>query len=882
MDYDTFYNDPSYESFVDKSKIDPCAREIVERVLQHCTGNNPQFPKITCLIDLGCGNGELFHAIINEFKRELHKDTNRAFKAYGIDTVKRTLVKKARAFTYIKLDLNDKCFTRCEPLKNIPWHETAILCLCHTWPHFINDTALEAVKCARPALLLIGLYHSWDKVLDKLFASTDQPVLEPRRIEVSGTIYSLRTEWKDKDHKIIFRGVSKCEIASPEQKWLIPTVQIAKRSDEYFGPQASPPPKMDSSTPFDASKWVDWGLNAAQAGHLTGDANYIVADDFTQDTPWDVMRTRALVAINPDAEKVNKIYSGRMRQVVRKLFVLGEDGMPIYESIRNLLSQFNALRKGRKWYVPGVREAAVLEPFDPNRVFARVCSLFKQKDDTQIFKLRTILEDPERGQLRYRSAYALYRTMLDQVSCPEAFPLSQLPGYSYSNVDYVYEDLEARFLSPTGDPRDLPKDGFFVVPIYFGSLPLFSLILPPHPQFDREVASAEVYQAIFTNLHDQIRLRLTDDFLKLEIIRPLIDETLPKLQETGMERRRNIEEAATVLSRLLCGYDILREEKAMEGRDLGGVLGRPWKSWLWTVPSLCLRDYAEVVEENRRLMKLFRAELALALSGPEKRISSWCQEGALFAGNNHANWICKNHPALLKGMLKTAFGSEEIPTEDDLSKNEIAVKYFGAAHSSYLLRWLLKKARDISTHANENCQHCVVLSNEPCCQINKDLLLFPAIKSVFCKTLENTGAGVRFGTTRLWHLIDAAMLDIGQPKPCLNELPYWEEDGKHLLPNDASIAIADLVHWFAVAKCAENAMLSSVKLETDLKDDSHKGYVKILVTCNAQITEDERGQDCKGLRQQIELCKSKGVSFEFSDCKMTCELKININLSKEP
>ena len=247
-------------------------------------------------------------------------------------------------------------------------------------------------------------------------------------------------------------------------------------------------------------------------------------------------------------------------------------------------------------------EAAILQPFDQSRAFARFVKLNRAQDDKEISLHDVILEPPERSQRNYPTAYGLYHTMICRVSSMQAFPLRWAPNYEHAEVDIRFSELENTLLNLDIHDSD---PSFFIVPIYFGSLPLFALIVESPMNFPASTSDSSVYQSTLINLHDQIKLLFDDRFLQTQILSPFLAVSLDALHEKECQStgKHPPSLSADYISTFL---------NRIEGH-LKRTIAKDWKFLDFVTPSQPIRPLASVSAENRRLLSLWEEEKGRAL-----------------------------------------------------------------------------------------------------------------------------------------------------------------------------------------------------------------------------------------------------------------------------
>jgi hypothetical protein len=332
--------------------------------------------------------------------------------------------------------------------------------------------------------------------------------------------------------------------------------------------------------------------------------------------------------------------------------------------------------------------------------------------------------------------------------------------------------LDAQRQSPGGST---PAPSYFLLPVYFGSLPLFTLVLKFPSLFEPENTDFQVYFSTLANLHAEIKVALTDDLIRVGVLRQWITSALDVLsgQRTpGNEEVFSLEDRLDILEKKLFGVKVepanmssvaCEADGAMfdDTQHIGGVLGKNWKSWLLSIPSFSIKKLRSVQVENTRLWKLWIQEKELVRHSVEFRLAYWFEEARFFekADNNdgHEYWLCGLHLSRLHSMFVIAGLQPEEKTSDNddkwlqkgLEKFNSQCIYFCSSHNHFLFKWMVQQLRLIPKAKNP--ETCCDAGN---CGRHKDV--FVNLKAVFCKTLANKGEGVRFGMHRLCCLLDAA------------------------------------------------------------------------------------------------------------------------------
>lgn len=792
-DYGAFYQDDLFKTTLYPNFAaghEKGARDLVDKLLKQCNAIT-DLPRITTVVDIGCGEGTLLAEIKQYLDRlkgdpdQCEEDVPTVTRWIGLDCSEKAISQAKTRYSDVRIEFlhntQDADWPSLFQSLQVDWSATALTCLSHSWFHIQNEHRLRnAITLFRPALLVIDLWHSCDATVAKARNETafEEPIHTGTLDEKPG-IYVLRTE--KREETLVRRGICFRE-ATGEPDWLFETIQRLEDTSTLFG---SPEELSDLNT-------------ALLAGSITGanGCDYIMARKFRHPSGWGEMVCHALVPRDPIGKALNTEYFAVLRQTPKRLFV-EEEGKKPFGHLRKLLAAFDEVdptveRKASQMY--GDREVTVVLPFDPQRCFARALSLFPTLDDQKISAYDFILEDPNNFQLRFPTGYGHFQTLLSRVSSQQAFPLSWAYNYERSKVDEEYDKLETPNLcfrekatetSHWRGPESTTKPAFFLLPVYWGSLPLFVLVLKFPPRFPIESTDAQVYQSTLQNLHRQIKLIFTESFLTNDIISPFLSRCLDALHQLFNPPHKHAQEgisrpgdceycgcvqcntegisthlgtgSAGACERIEFYLNLIRER--LDGRKrwdaefeenhiaLGGVLGGRWKSWLLTIPSIPIKQLESTKTENRVLIRLFREEAKRALLNHELRISYWFQEGGFFDGQAHEQWREDVHPGLLRQMFTLAGVPNGRAPENQI--DDLAYSgYFTRSETHYLMAWTQGVLR--------------VLFN-PGSTPEQKQSTFEDLKATFCKTWENKGEGMRFSWRRLWVHLDAAKASDGVP-----------------------------------------------------------------------------------------------------------------------
>jgi len=591
-----------------------------------------------------------------------------------------------------------------------------------------------------------------------------------------------------------------------------------------------------------------------------------------------------LVPRDRTAAVLNRAYFAAVRNIVTRLFVASESAAE-FGVLRSLLALFDepSITWRKDTGFAGSREAMIILPFDPHTNFARIIGLFPNTKYSTISDHDLILEAPTTDQLRFPTAYGLFHTLEGRTSSPQAFPLEWAPNYEHALVDTEFANLEEKLLGISDakgkEIGEGKERGYFLIPIYFGSLPLFTLVLRFPSLFPTESTDYQVYYSALRNLHSEVKVALTDWYIQNRVLSPWIASALDALMEL---RRLSVpgtdddDVRKDVLERLLHRLEVqlfghakgnaeAASSFSVAGlRRSGGVLGKDWKSWVLSIPSVPIKRLRSVEAENTRLWELWCAEKKRALLDHELRISYWFQEGDFFCDDRHDKWQDGESEGTHRHCLTAMLRRLDDGDVEDIIDAMAGDGYFARSKEHYLLNWLLSKMR--------------LILSKPSSGVSDDQKneAFKEMKAAFCKTLENTGTGMRFSWRRLGVHIAAAATHAVVPqnegKDGLNDIKVylpntviesssWHKDRKgpdarFVAQNDQTVLIGELVHALNQLRCVKSIRLSlSEWLEGD-------GCGKLLVNLKTKLNKDIGGRNCERIRKYARQLLGSDESHE--------------------
>jgi SAM-dependent methyltransferase len=765
------------------------AKRVVARILGNCDGRHA-FPRIETIVDLGCGDGSLLRAI-EELLRGLPPDNDsqegdsqeddskedehssrdkrwpppQGFALLGIDTCGEMIARagaavppagsRVRFFHDERGDgLELRILRDLQDAKELHWDTTAVLCQGHTWFHILEqDRLLAQIRDKRPAVLLVDIFRTWDRVIERLTgpdkaaagkaarrAAVDQLVLGDQTLRlgefkdeevrlVDDAAYSLRTqlivEPRSSPPQVV-RGIYERSADSASVgHWLFATRQVAISSQSLRTSEAGEgsrfPVAVKGEDPVAvASRTLEYA-KSPEAGSVTGGCDYVVLREFGHESGWGDMHCIAFAALSPEARDLNEAYFKAVANLVNHVF-LDAKGEKHYGSLRKLTEMFS---KG---------EVAVIMPFDPLRVFARMVPLKAAQMASgdgvsgDVAKLLStcdlILEHPNYWQRRYATAYSLYHTLLDMVSSPVGFLLRQVPEYEQAPVDVAFDALETALLKATAPGQKLGR-GFFIVPFYFGSLPLFVLILEEPQQLPLSATNAQVYSSLAQNLDRQMHVVIRAEEIRSRVIAPVVADIVAARP------------ALTVIDK--------DGQSRLEGAVKAAMEARAWKSWITALPSHPLKSLDATKSRNLKLWRMLSDECDRVYRDAPYQISQWFEDGDFFrkqedrlaTGDGHVGVVPKVHAARLDRMYRDCGLQNKPPTARDLE----GLPYFRQVNR-FAPQWLKFTAERLAS-LDAGCRAGRTASEQ--CRQDFDML-----KRVFCRSKGNTGSWFRFSFSRLW------------------------------------------------------------------------------------------------------------------------------------
>ena len=744
------------------------AKRIVDQVLCLCDGKHYDYPRVDTIVDLGCGDGLLGEAIRAQLKKrgspikhyigidscdvmlELAKEREQQVRAQLTSTESQGAEDTVKFLPSTADVLPDGC--------SINWSTTALLCLSHTWFHLPQDSLLKAIKLRRPGLVVVDVFHDWDDVVRKFSPERGSEALalldEDERLDCDRkVIYSLRTELAEEGFPKVIRGIyGRHTTDTSRDKWVIRTTQTLRTSADAIRPREDSARTLSVLDQVKRSKerygdgfdelttLIDPYFPAdthepESLANLARDCGYVVIKEFPHDSGWGQMHCVALAALSPEVDRLNDAWFEAVKDLLEDVFIAETSETAAFLPVRGLFDQFCKA------------EAAVIMPFDPHRTFARFVPVRPRQKASDasgsepdwgklLSRAKYILEDPNPYQTQFPTAYGLYQTLLGSVSSPIAFPLQQVHGYEASAVDIIADAIESSFLDSQLDTQtvtarpdeqqqeaiqgkqfdDRGRPPYFLMPFYYGSMPLFTLVLESPSGLLEASTDALVYYSLAQNLVRQLQVSLPLEELRWRVIKPFVTAALPVIATSKASVDERVDHLMTCWR---------------TGRD-----SQQWKTWIGTLPSLPVVQVAGVKERNDAVERVVRQMAKAALSSEVYQVSVWFGQSGFFSNESHDNWA-DNAPQLqertnqLEQILKIGSFDSSRPLQSQVLRS--LGSRFGPFAVRRSVQWINFLEGHLTVLAGCSTLRCETANSH-----------FLNLKQVFCRNRGNRGASFRF------------------------------------------------------------------------------------------------------------------------------------------
>lgn len=662
--------------------------------------------RIKHVVDLGCGTGEILRGLYMHAKKDRDlKDitfTGLDVDSHEIQEANGKKRKSSGQHLEFHVGKAEQCFENSlNNYKETDWDKTIIICTGHTvvhfnWEHF----KVKFLATKTPKYLFVDYFHTFDWVLKRLSAGDN-------------TVWEVMA-WDEKHNASYLRETKYLDNEKTKIKRSVVEYKSGERTEKLSVPQEA----MDTQKCRTELKKL----------------NYIEEAEIFYPAGYGLMHGQLYVHESIAAKKINETYHHAVGSLVRQVGTIDE--------IKKLKSDSS---------IAGVLAVSIL-PFDSHFTFSRYTQLHgDDKPDTPYPTEWMQLDKPRHRTLYpYLPAPSLYECFLGSASQMNVLTLSQRPEYPSSVMSGIKKqnDAEERYLKSQMKRQALDKCLFYLLPFYFGRLPLFCLIV----SFARKPENHAGYVEQLKKLHSDISLEMTlhlADFVK--------QFTYDSISTLGCEQ------AGTQFE-----YHMKVAKK------------KKWKSWVIASPTQELGDEHRTPQKETKCIEHWEDALRSATARPLVLGSLWCLKGAFFSDSNH-EYPKNSHLAKLNIMLQTAGITDngEVTRQIIVDKlinlcarlrqqNNLSGGFFqSCAERSEIdlqpLFWLVCQLKELVSNLADNVSSGADQKNASVC------VPFLKIKSVFCRSGENKGEHYRFSFCRL-----ASLLEIGSD----SVLKYsWSNEG---------------------------------------------------------------------------------------------------------
>jgi hypothetical protein len=343
-----------------------------------------------------------------------------------------------------------------------------------------------------------------------------------------------------------------------------------------------------------------------------------------------------------------------------------------------------------------------------------------------------VLEEPSQDQDKYPTAYGLFTCILGRTSSIQVFPLRLIANYQMAPVDRVFNDYEASFFeSCTADGSVVESDrAFFLLPIFFGRLPLFVLVLQFGDTFSELDTGPGLFRSCLLDIHQQVREVIDEQFLRARILRPFLRDAYHQLRKLLVNGSSQDQRSPKEISD--------QAYKDLEVLVLENAIEKPWKSWVLALPGTEIKLKRTVMAEQAHLERIVRDEVNRLRRDIFFRLSRELEEMGFFAADREQSPQSPDDPHKKPGpkhqriILQHGLASEDKLSElVDLNSPYQDVIDWTAGKMSLLAR----SGKEVQSDRGE---------------------AFQDLKAVYCRALENTGGPFRFGAHRLRCMVEIA------------------------------------------------------------------------------------------------------------------------------
>ncbi|MDZ7721642.1 MAG: class I SAM-dependent methyltransferase [candidate division KSB1 bacterium] len=764
--YDKLYRNESgyFPGFHDKQMSG--IKEIYEKVFQ----KNLIFESIDTIVDVGCGKGELLIYLFEKHQQKNYIGIDPSQEA--IDSAKKKIKSINSNGKILFLNLAAEGIFSNPEFSSAIIGTSLLISMGHSIPHFEEKWLAEYVDKFKPKYVYIDFYHNFGEIIDQL--NNDEKIkIEPKNFE-NEEITALFTEMKNTG--IINRGILINKGGSETR--IIETQQNFKKP-EYYKEVISKKDYLSIVT--DEIYYLGYGPMKGFLFCYESDIGRIINDKYYE-----------------------FIYGQIISKIMEKDYIKA-----LFE-------------------VTKMKCEAVILPFDKRLTFAKYFSIDASKDD--IPNEQMLVDSIYNTQEKYPTAHGLFMTFLDKVSVSNIIPLTEWKEKLINKVDKCFGDnIEKPFFKKCSKGNKLDKEiPFFIIPFYFGQLPLFGLVLQVDNVLNKEFLSEAVFYAFFNDVYNLINIEIGKLFRDNEIVGNFVLSSINAL--ANAEGTKNRDDAISDFKR---HFAYARE--------------KPWKSWIITLPTVEIKKVKRINAENDEFIQLVESWLERGKMDEYDIVSEFFKRLDFFSGGNHDE-CCKAHCDILANAGNL---------ESNVLLNTIV--------NTNVFKWLKNKVnfiinnKNTSLSTNKECQEC-----------------FQLLKSVFCKCQENKGNDFRFRLLRLKGVLEIKLMDKQTsikydyfPDVTRKDESWWTggcklKDPFIQLANDKTDKIIDLL---------ENGFKNDSIKNITLGKNKDEYFLKIKLVKIFNNTAMGRGQDYNNVKKCLKILDSNYKDQAFQE--LTIKFEIN-------
>lgn len=783
--FEVMCNDP-YKDYIEefRDKINPnfmrhqedVAKFLVEEI--HNINRRGDACQIKYIIDIGCGTGE----IIKYIKHNLFKDANKKEKidleCYGYDCSEYSIKMASIDLRGVNFKtISQDVYFDLEDLDNVEWDKTLLLCLGHTLPHFVEiEKFLAKLNKYRPKFFMFDCHENWDMALNHVY-QTHRTHFEPNYIDNNGNTFALATTLMSGKQNLVKRGIAK-NTNAPDGSWpdyKVPTVQLNKKSEDFIKDIEAQDYHKHTMTTYKSGYGfmncylfvaIDENADLSNKTYAKCIKSELLPDifDFREKSksvllavqsfdcllisvphPFDSYFTFAEY-VNPTEEwpKIKRLDHETL-MVLDKTGGIQEDYPTANGLFMNLLND-----PGGSLIRPFVGEKQV------DKDFKDVEEDFIKRSEKYIKSLR-INKDYKKIEERFIQKTEKY---LKELESSKDYK-DVAADFARTSEEYLRilreRDKNEGIDNSSDENRNGIEKGLFVLPIFYGALPLMFLICKPMASFSIYETHQDVFESLLINLYNSIWDMIKFLDIKNAIVRPIVEE-------------------------YILNNDCTCEETA--GRQIKNlfrtVYTKPWKSWVLAIPSVEINKLQVVDYQQNNINNYIEECVKDVYSDAVEIFSKAFQDCDFFKRTKDKDTHSDFYKVHLK-RLKEFWLILDCELEFKMETSRILPnKIKNDENDKKLINWLTTQLNVLRLTEERS------FDQEGKCQDSSSKLAYIDIKSVFCGDEENQTRKSRFSLRRL-----SCLLSIYQPtlKIYKNEI-IMNKDEEEIIPE-----AGEIVNW---------------------------------------------------------------------------------------